>query len=153
MEMVLGILLASFFGLMFGNYATTVFHRIPLGKPINGLKTLKGARPHCSTCSHPLQFYEYLPFLSWFSTGFKCNYCGAKTDIIYTVLEVAGLSCAVLFFLLIGFNYLYIFLLAAWITYFLFLALFIRYNHIYKRILILLMALLGGVLWLIAHQH
>ncbi len=145
MEMVFGILLAAFFGLMFGNYATTAFFRIPLGKPINGLKTLKGSRPHCSTCSHPLKFYEYLPFLSWFSTGFHCNYCGAKTDIIYTVLEVLGLISAILWFLLIGFNYLYIFLLTSWVTYFLFMALFIRYNYVYKRVLVLLLILLGGV--------
>ena len=107
----LGIIIAAIFGLLFGNYATTAFHRIPLGKPINGLNRSIGIKPHCSTCSHELKFYEYLPLLSWVSTLFKCNYCGAKTEMIYFWLEFMSMSIAILLFLAIGFNTHYIFLL------------------------------------------
>ncbi|MFI4983956.1 MAG: prepilin peptidase [Rickettsiales bacterium] len=110
----IGIILAAIFGLLFGNYATTAFHRLPLGKPINGLSRTIGIKPHCSTCNHELKFYEYLPLLSWFSTRFTCNYCGAKTDMTYFCLEFGSMCIAVILFLTIGFtDYYIIFLLAS----------------------------------------
>mgnify|MGYP007043484219 CR=1 FL=1 len=43
-------LVASFFGILFGNFATSFIHRIPAGKPLLGNKTLKGTPPHCGAC-------------------------------------------------------------------------------------------------------
>ena len=63
-------IIAAFFGLLFGNYATTFYHRLPLNKPINGFSDRKGIRPHCSKCKHPLKFYEYYPVIGWIYTRF-----------------------------------------------------------------------------------
>lgn len=83
-------------GFLFGNFTTSFYYRISNGRNVNGYKSLSGEAPHCSSCNHPLKFYEYLPILSIFSTKFKfaCNYCGAAINPIYTILEF---STAILF--------------------------------------------------------
>lgn len=76
-------------GFIFGNFTTSFYYRISNGRHINGYKSLSGEAPHCSSCKHPLKFYEYLPILSIFSTKLKfaCNYCGASINPLYTILE------------------------------------------------------------------
>lgn len=140
------IVFLSIIGLMFGNYATTLFYRIPNGKPINGLKVLNGQKPHCSHCGHELKFYEYLPLLSWFSTSFKCNYCSTRIDCAYTILEVYNLFAALLLYFWVGLNFQYVFLLCNVSCLSLFLALLIRHRRIYFRILFL-QIFLGVILW------
>ena len=145
---ILSVLFVSIIGLMFGNYATTAFYRIPNGKAINGYSSLNGTKPHCSHCGHLLKFYEYLPLLSWFSTGFKCNYCNAKTNPVYTILEVLGLFYALLFYFILGFRYEYILLLCNWVCFSLLLMLFLIYKRMYYKVLMLQLLLFGGlILW------
>jgi prepilin signal peptidase PulO-like enzyme (type II secretory pathway) len=129
------IFVASIFGLLLGNYATTVYHRIPRGKPINGLSQKFGLKPHCSSCNHELKIYEYFPLLSWFSTGFKCNYCGAKTDWVYTFLEVSGFLIAIFFLLILDLSYSYIIITCLWIIYLLILVLFTNYKKLWYRVI------------------
>jgi prepilin signal peptidase PulO-like enzyme (type II secretory pathway) len=100
-------LIAAFFGVIFGNYATTYYHRLPLGKPINGHKKLNGMKPHCSKCGHVLKFYEYLPVLSWVSSPGKCNYCHEGIDPIYTIIEVSVMLYAILLNFVIGITLLF----------------------------------------------
>lgn len=76
-----------FFGIMIGNLLTTVIYRLPRKISLNGIFNKK-FYPFCSTCKHPLKFYEYFPILSWIFSGRSCNYCGAKIPLIYTIVEI-----------------------------------------------------------------
>lgn len=132
---IFGIILAAIFGLLFGNYTTTAFYRIPIGKPLNGLSDSLGLKPHCSHCGHKLEFYEYLPVLSWISTKFKCNYCGAKTDMMYTFLESGCMFISVALYLYLDFSNAYIIALLISALSLLTIALYIRHSRLYKRII------------------
>lgn len=149
---ILKLLIAGVFGLLLGNYATTVYHRVPLGKPINGLSQKFGLKPHCSNCHHELKIYEYFPLLSWFSTRFKCNYCGINTDWVYTVLEVLGFLAAILFFLMFDLTYGFIAITCLWIIYFLILALFIKYGKIWYQVMLTWIFIYMILLWLISNN-
>lgn len=138
----LGIILAGIFGLLFGNYSTTVFYRLPIGKPINGITDKIGIKPHCSKCGHKLKFYEYLPLLSWVSTRFKCNYCGAKTDMMYTFLEASALLASIFLYLILGFSNEYIFSLLSYVLLMLSLCLYIRHKKVYKSVSVMLLAII-----------
>lgn len=131
---IFGIILAGIFGLLFGNYSTTVFYRLPIGKPINGITDKIGMKPHCSKCGHKLEFYEYLPLLSWISTRFKCNYCGKKTDMAYTFLEASSLFASIIFYLLFDFSNTYILLLLTFTSAMLAITLYIRHRRVYKSV-------------------
>lgn len=139
----LGIILAGIFGLLFGNYTTTAFHRIPMGKPINGINSSIGIKPHCSTCNHELKFYEYLPLLSWVSTRFRCNYCGVKTEIIYFWLEFLSMCAAIALFVIIGFTMLYILLLLISVVIILNAALIYKHKKLFIMPILWLLILLG----------
>lgn len=90
------------FGLLIGNFATSLYYRLPRNISICGLSHNKqGRHPFCSICHHKLKFYEYLPILNWFSTLGKCNYCDAHIPYQYLVLELGSViisySCFELF--------------------------------------------------------
>jgi leader peptidase (prepilin peptidase)/N-methyltransferase len=88
------ILIVSFFGVLFGNYLTTIYSRIKQKKPVNGI--LKdGLPPHCDSCNHKLKYYEYFPVLSWYYAKFRCNYCGVKITPVYFMLELLGLMISI----------------------------------------------------------
>lgn len=122
------LIIAAIFGLLFGNFATSYFHRIPSGKPIRGYNDTSGIPPHCSECNHRLKFYEYLPLLSWISCRFKCNYCGCKIDPFYPALESMGLICSLVLFLILGFCQSFIWTFLASISTSLYLALLIKHK-------------------------
>jgi prepilin signal peptidase PulO-like enzyme (type II secretory pathway) len=93
--------IAALYGVLLGNYMTSFYFRIPRGIPINGFSTKRGKAPHCSKCEHPLQVYEYLPVISWFTTLFKCNYCKQPIGYEYFLIEVSTMigTCAFLHYL------------------------------------------------------
>lgn len=99
-------IIAAIYGLLIGNYITTAYFRIPSNIPINGLDKI-GQPPHCSYCGHTLKLYEYLPVLSWIFTMFKCNYCNAKINTVYTLLEISVGVVSIIILNLIGMNPLY----------------------------------------------
>jgi leader peptidase (prepilin peptidase) / N-methyltransferase len=101
------LVVAALFGVLFGNFATTYYHRLPLKKPINGYNKKKGQKPHCSKCGHHLKFYEYFPVFSWIFVRGKCNYCGVKIDPVYTMLEFSTMLFAIALYLAIGINLVY----------------------------------------------
>jgi len=132
----MGYVVAAFFGVIFGNFATTYFHRIPLGKPINGRNNQSGLKPHCSNCGHELKFYEYLPVLSWVFSFGKCNYCRAKIDPAYYILEICSTLYAILLNHMIGISYLFIPSLVLGISILLSTLLFIRHQKIYFNVIL-----------------
>lgn len=87
------------FGLLIGNFATSVLYRLPRGIGLCGIADKKDRPPFCSYCLHKLKFYEYLPVLSWISTLGKCNYCKHSIAIEYFILEIGAaiISCACLY--------------------------------------------------------
>lgn len=84
------------FGVLMGNFTTTLFHRLPRGIMLHGFDRKNTRPPFCSVCEHILKFYEYLPILSWVSTRGSCNYCDAKITPAYFYLEILGGIFAVL---------------------------------------------------------
>ncbi len=128
-------IIAAIYGLLIGNYSTTAYFRIPRAMPINGLSTYSGKAPHCSTCSHPLKFYEYFPVFSWVFTRFKCNYCGAPTNKAYTILEATVMFSSILLFTYLGMTTIYVtsVLIASAIT--LNLSLFITHHKFFRKAL------------------
>lgn len=100
-------IIAAIYGLLIGNYITTAYFRIPRSIPINGLSNKGGKIPHCSICNHKLKFYEYLPLLSWLSTGFKCNYCRGTINPFYTILEISMMLISLLLMAVLGINIMY----------------------------------------------
>jgi leader peptidase (prepilin peptidase) / N-methyltransferase len=86
--MILLYLSTLVFGLLIGNFATTLLFRLPRGIIPYGFSDSDTQPPFCSKCKHLLRFYEYLPVLSWISTKGSCNYCGDKISISYFYLEI-----------------------------------------------------------------
>lgn len=99
------------FGTLFGNFATTFIHRIPLGKKIFGRKRSGGLPPHCAACGTTLGFSEYLPIIGLIKTRGKCLHCGAKIPKIYPITELYGAFAGAFSYAIVGFNYLFIIIL------------------------------------------
>lgn len=109
------ILIASYislflFGVLIGNFTTTLFYRLPRNIMISGFNQKSTRPPFCSNCNHVLLFYEYLPILSWFSTLGKCNYCYTPINKSYILLEILIGLIAIILYYFIGHNLEYFFL-------------------------------------------
>jgi leader peptidase (prepilin peptidase) / N-methyltransferase len=100
-----------FIGLLFGNFTTTILHRLPSKNIIKKKAHAFVTPPFCSKCHHSLKFYEYLPLLSWISTMGKCNYCSCIISKSYIKLEILCALNALLCFFLFGMSDLFILLL------------------------------------------
>ena len=109
------ILIASYislflFGVLIGNFTTTLFYRLPRNIMISGFNQKSTRPPFCSSCNHVLLFYEYLQILSWFSTLGKCNYCHTPINKSYILLEILIGLIAIILYYFIGHNLEYFFL-------------------------------------------
>ncbi len=120
------------FGLLIGNFATTILYRLPRGITIYGFNQQFTQPPFCSLCHHKLKFYEYLPFLSWFSTLGKCNYCGNPINYYYTTLEIFSALLSINLFYLYGFSDIFILLLSFTINSLLLLFIYLEHKIIPK---------------------
>lgn len=138
------------YGALLGNYLTTAYHRIPAGKPINGMLGEKGIKPHCSVCNHELKYYEYFPILSWIFTRQKCNYCGVAVNKVYTMLEVGMMITSLLLFLKFGMNMQYVLLTLFAATVLLFITLYITYRKFYFKSLAFVV--ISGVIYVLGVQ-
>jgi prepilin signal peptidase PulO-like enzyme (type II secretory pathway) len=126
-------IVAAIYGVLLGNYVSSAYHRIPKAKPLNGLNDVIGKKPHCSLCLHPLKFYEYLPVLSWVFSRFKCNYCGFKIPLMYTILEASMMILSVLAFFVFDINIDYALICLVIAAILLNLSLFITYSKFYAK--------------------
>lgn len=120
-------LLAASFGLLLGNYATSLLFRLPRGIDLSGL-TQDHKPPFCSSCRHLLKYREALPVLSWMFTRFRCNYCGIKVTPHYFYLEFFTALASLFLFHLFGFSDYYIVLLP-FLTLCLFAGLLVLQGH------------------------
>ncbi len=143
---------AALFGVLFGNYATTYYHRIPLRKPINGLSKKKGQVPHCSVCGHSLKFYEYFPVLSWIFTRGKCNYCGVKIDPVYAILEISTMFFAILLYIARGIDLLFPSCLLLICSLNLLFALYYKHSKFYRQVVVVSILLAVIIFWQLHYE-
>lgn len=133
-------LIAIIYGLMMGNYMTTVFHRIPAGLPINGINEKIGSKPHCDACGHKLKPHEYLPVISWFATLFKCNYCGAPIPKIYAIIEALTMLSSIVLLKTFGMNLTYVIAVPIAALVILNFAFLIKLHKVYNKVLLFTIA-------------
>lgn len=87
-----GIIWAALMGLIAGNYASSLIHRLPRGK------SLLEKAAHCGSCGALLQVRDLFPVFSATLLGHRCRYCGTSFPSIYTLVEVLlGLAFIPLF--------------------------------------------------------
>lgn len=85
-------LVAAYFGLILGNFATSFYFRIPRSIPILGFNYFNSVPPHCSHCKHPLKLKEFAPIVGYLLCRGKCSYCSAKIDQNYFIIEAFSLA-------------------------------------------------------------
>lgn len=104
------IIISMLIGVLLGNFATTILYRVPRNITICGFGSDASQPPFCSFCHHKLQYYEYLPVLSWINTAWRCNYCGHAIPLAYTALEVMGVVISSACYAVFGLGDMYILL-------------------------------------------
>ena len=134
-------IVAFLFGILLGNFATTVYYRLPRGITVFGFDVKSNKPPRCSSCNTELKYYEYLPLLSWISTRGKCNYCGKHIDRSYILLEISVGIISVLLYYFLGFSDLYVLLSAVLTIALLISLLYFCYQRIWANLTILLVFL------------
>lgn len=68
-------------GICIGSFLNVLIYRIPIGMDF------KKGSSICTTCKHPLKWYDLFPLFSWIFLGGKCRYCKAKISPIYPIVE------------------------------------------------------------------
>ena len=87
------------FGIVIGSFLNVLIYRIP-----RGLDFKKGSS-FCTTCKHPLKWYDLFPLFSWLFLGGKCRYCKAKISLIYPIVEATnGILCVLAYVFLADCN-------------------------------------------------
>lgn len=115
---------------------TTVFHRVPAGLPINGINESIGSKPHCDSCGHKLKPYEYLPLISWFSTCFKCNYCGVQIPKVYATIEATIMLISIMLLSAMGMNLSYVLAVPSAALIVLNIAFYLYYRKVFTGVLL-----------------
>src|SRR5262245_20025392 len=87
-DVVLRILIALPFGLVFGSFLTVTIHRIPAGE------SLLRPRSRCPSCGTQLRPVDNIPVISWLLLRGRCHACGARISAVYPLTE---LGCGGLF--------------------------------------------------------
>jgi len=140
------------YGVFIGNFATSLFYRLPRNITLFGFDTKSTKPPFCSTCSHELKFYEYLPILSWFSTLGKCNYCHTPITKKYIALEVLTGLMAIILYYLLGTNLELFFIYFAYVILVL-LNIFIYLEHGFGSLKITLAMIILGMIYRTLLDH
>ena len=96
-------------GTLFGSFFTLAIYRIPRKQDI--VKT----RSYCPTCKHKLGFFDCFPILSYVSTVGRCRYCKKPISIRYPLIEFASGMTFLLIYLIFGFTWQTLALIACYI--------------------------------------
>ena len=96
-------------GTLFGSFFTLAIYRIPRKQDI--VKT----RSYCPTCKHKLGFFDCFPILSYVSTIGRCRYCKKPISIRYPLIEFASGMAFLLIYLIFGFTWQTLALIACYI--------------------------------------
>lgn len=81
---------AALFGLSAGSFLNVVIYRLPAGRSV--------IRPGsaCPECRHRLSWYENLPVASYIFLRGRCRGCGSPIPLRYPLVELLGMSLALL---------------------------------------------------------
>ena len=80
-------------GASLGSFINVVVYRVPRALSIVSPSS------HCTSCHHPIKFYDNIPVLSWFILRGHCRHCHAKFSIRYALVELfTGLLFVFLFY-------------------------------------------------------
>ena len=74
---------AALLGLFVGSFLTVATWRVPRRM------SLLVPRSGCSTCRHPLGWWENIPLVSWLALRGRCHHCRARIGVRYPLLELA----------------------------------------------------------------
>lgn len=97
---VFNILIILAFGLIIGSFLAMLVYRLPLG-----ISLLNPKRSQCPTCHYPIQWYENIPFFSYFFLKGHCSCCKEKISPIYPIIELITALVTYLLFIKLGINY------------------------------------------------
>ena len=76
--------LAALLGACMGSFLNCMAWRV-----VHGESVLRG-RSHCDACGHVLGARDLVPIVSYFASGGRCRYCGAKLSSRHVWGEVIG---------------------------------------------------------------
>ena len=82
------LLLAIFFGAVFGSYSTLFAYRLPRGETCLG-RFKSGQKSRCPNCSNIIKTRHLIPIINWLLTMGKCPNCQAKIPKTHLVIEVS----------------------------------------------------------------
>lgn len=97
-----GIIMSVAFGLAVGNYACSLVHRLPRGKP------LLDKTPYCGSCGKLLEVRDLFPVFSALALKHRCRYCGTPFPASHTWTEAATALLFTLAFLQYNFGETYL---------------------------------------------
>ena len=137
--MIIAYAIAWLFGLVFGNFGTVLYYRIPRNISLCGMRhRLNSLPPFCSECKEPLRWYEYLAPLHWFFVRGKCNYCGVKIDPSYSIIEIVCSIIAVILCLIFGMTYSFIAFEVAAVLTVVQVAILVKHKLVYCQIVLMI---------------
>ncbi|HSG29653.1 MAG TPA: prepilin peptidase [Candidatus Krumholzibacterium sp.] len=82
--------LAAVFGLLTGSFLNVVIYRLPLGKSV------VSPRSFCPGCGRTIKWYENVPVVSYLLLRGRCHGCGSRIPFRYPVVELLGMTHAVI---------------------------------------------------------
>ncbi len=102
MSVCFNVLLAGFFGAIFGSFSTFVGYRL-----FNEKQKLTGSRSVCCNCGQQIKFYDLIPIFSFLLLRGKCRFCRKSIPFWHFLAELFTLfSFAYSVYFFNGFNVL-----------------------------------------------
>ncbi len=105
-------ILVFIFGLIFGSFLSTVFHRLEIGDVGTKRRRRKAAREglasgrsRCDHCKRQLDWHDNIPLVSFLLLRGKCRHCGKRISEYHPVLELTAGLALVAAWLAYGFSW------------------------------------------------
>lgn len=84
------VMAAGVLGLLVGSFLNVCIYRLPRGE------SLLAPASRCTSCRHPIRWYDNVPVLAYCWLRGCCRHCGASFSVLYPVVEaLTGLVFAV----------------------------------------------------------
>lgn len=91
------MVMALFFGLIFGSFLSMLIYRLPLG-----ISLVNPKRSACPKCKKDIRWYENIPVFSYIFLKGECGNCGQKISLIYPIIELTTGIITLCLFLAVG---------------------------------------------------
>lgn len=79
--LLISIVIAAVYGLIFGSFANAVAYRVPTGETL-------WSRSHCPKCEAQIHWWQNIPVLSWLALRGKCANCKNPISFQYPAIEL-----------------------------------------------------------------